>query len=224
MVDQVLDECAIALARLPAWPAVDPDQGGHLVLGRRLVRLVEDRRDRQTVGRLEADDLGVDEVVGIDLLAERVGQPRRLGRADLARVEVCRESGRRSSVTTIRCLVAREDDRSDVAFRQLGHRDKPARLRVVNADDGSAVVVDGRDAIASVAREPGELNVPVGRLDVFVLAGRQLVAPDAGELAARRWSGNRAISSRGRTRTARYCAGVSCGVRWVIRLCRVSQR
>ena len=88
VVDQVLDERAVALARLAPRTAVDPDQGGHLVLGRRLVRLVEDRRDGQAVGCLEADDLRFDQVFGVDLLAERIGQPRCLGRPDPAGVEV----------------------------------------------------------------------------------------------------------------------------------------
>ncbi len=54
----------------------------------------------------------------------------------------------------------------------------------MHADDRPPVLVDGGDAVAAVAREPRELNVPVGRLDVFVLSGRQLVPPHAGELAA----------------------------------------
>ena len=97
VVDQVLDERAIALARLAPRAAVDPDQGGHLVLRRRLVRLVEDRRDRQAVGRLEADDLRIDQVVRVDLLAERVGQPRRRPAAEPGRRRGSSASGRRSA-------------------------------------------------------------------------------------------------------------------------------
>ena len=75
------------------------------------------------------------------------------------------------------------DHRGDVALGQLGHRHELARLRVVQADDRPAVFVDGRDAIAPAVREPREDDVPVGRLDVLVLAGRELIALDARELA-----------------------------------------
>ena len=65
----------------------------------------------------------------------------------------------------------------------LGIGTESPGLRVVDSDDGPAVFVDGGYAVAAVAREPRELNVPIGRLDVFVLSGRQLVPLHAGEFA-----------------------------------------
>jgi hypothetical protein len=54
----------------------------------------------------------------------------------------------------------------------------------VDADDGAAILVDPGDSVAAVTREPGELDVPVGRLDVLVPARLQSVAADPDELAA----------------------------------------
>jgi hypothetical protein len=48
----------------------DPDQGRDLVFGRRLVRLVQDRRDGQAVGRPKPDNFGLDEIFRVDLLAQ----------------------------------------------------------------------------------------------------------------------------------------------------------
>ena len=134
------------------------------------MRLVKDRRDGQSVRRFEANDAGFDEVFGVDLRAERIGQPCCLGRTDPARVKV------RGGAVAIQgndhpFFVTGEDDRSHVAFWQLGHRNKTSRFRIVNADDSPPVVVYGRDAVAPIAREAREGDVPVGRLDVFVLSG-----------------------------------------------------
>ena len=52
------------------------------------------------------------------------------------------------------------------------------------ADRGAAVLVDGGDSVGAAVREAREGHVPVGLLDVLVLPRRQLVPPDARELAA----------------------------------------
>ena len=49
---------------------------------------------------------------------------------------------------------------------------------VVDPEDGPAVFVDGGHAEFAVPREPGEEDVPVGRLDVLMLAVGQVVAAD----------------------------------------------
>ena len=55
----------------------------------------------------------------------------------------------------------------------------------MHTDDGAAVLIDCGDAVTAVVREPREKNVPIGRLDIFVLAGRELEASDSREFAAR---------------------------------------
>src|SRR5439155_7432 len=90
VIHQVLDEGAVSLARLAARPAVDPDERGDLALRRRLAGFEEDGRDGGAVEGFEANDLGVDEVSGVDVLREGVGETAGLRLPDRPHVEVAR--------------------------------------------------------------------------------------------------------------------------------------
>ena len=68
----------------------------------------------------------------------------------------------------------------------------------IQPDHGAGIVVHGRHAIASVMRKPGENDIPVGRLDVFMLACCELVTFDTRELAVRIRQVVKPLATRGR--------------------------
>ena len=183
MVHQVLDGRAVALAGLSARPAVHPHERGDAGPRRRLQGLVIDRRNDHPVERLEAHDLGVDEILGVDVLRKRIGQAHGRLRAELAHVEVAR---RTVAVDVERepGLAVGEADGRDVAGGQLRQRDLFPRLRVEEVNDRAPVVVDAGHAIAAVLRESDEERVPRRFLHVLGLPAGRVVLPDARELGA----------------------------------------
>ncbi len=74
VVDQVLDQRAVADARLAARSAVHPDQRGTRLALFGLMRCIQDSGDFRSVKGLEADHFSIDEIIRVNLPIEGVGQ------------------------------------------------------------------------------------------------------------------------------------------------------
>ena len=183
VIGEVLRGVLVADARLTARAAVDHDDGGDFRVGLGLMRFVEHAGDDHAVERLEADDLRVDEVFRIDLLAQRIGQPRGLAALEIVDVEVRRRAVR-IDIHGHQVLARREQHEVDVGVRQFRQRDLFAALRVVQLHDRARVFVDARDAIAALLGKRAAEDVPLRRLDVGRLARGQIIAAQAGELGS----------------------------------------
>jgi hypothetical protein len=86
------------------------------------VRLVENARDLQAVEARIAHDLGLDQIVFLDLRVQRVGQTRAAGGAEVDRVHVVRRGVRAHQQREPR-FVAREANLREIAGRQVRQRD-----------------------------------------------------------------------------------------------------
>ena len=183
VVDEVLDVGAVLEPRLSTRAAVDPHERGSLGLGRGLPGLVEDVGDLHPIEGFEAHDLRLDEIRRIDRLRHRVGQANGSGRAEGVDVEVVGAAVRVELERQLR-LVVRDADRRDLSGRKGRKGDRGAGPAVPDPEHAAAVLVDRREPVLAVAREERPDDVPVGFLDVFGLAGRELVAADPHELGA----------------------------------------
>ena len=181
VVHEVLDVRAVLLPRLPAGPAVHPDDRRSLRLRRRLPGLVEDVRDRHAVEGGEAHDLRFDEVRRIDRLRHRVGQSARRVRPEGVDVEIVGSAVRVQLEGQLR-FVVRDADRRDLARGKRRQGDGRAGPAVPDLQDAAPVLVHRREAVLAVLREERPRDVPVGLLDVLGLAGRELVTADPREL------------------------------------------
>jgi hypothetical protein len=92
VVDQILQQAAVAEPRLASRPAMHPDECRRFGVGGRLVRPINKSGDLDAVVRLESRHLDLDQVDRIDLRGEALGQATAVTRAEVQNEQVVRRA------------------------------------------------------------------------------------------------------------------------------------
>ena len=184
MIRDVLHEGVVPDARLSPRAAVDPQRRRHAGRRGRLERPVEQGRDGEPVVRRKPHHLRLDQVRGIQVGAQVLGQlaqpaPRR---RQIQHVQVARGAAA-VHVQRQRPLTRRDLHAPDLAHGNARQGDAAVRRRLVHADLGAGVGVDAHHEVRAVLGEVREIDVPARVLHRVPPPGRQVVAREPGEFA-----------------------------------------